>query len=251
MGLVLALVLLASPSGLELAQSINARDEGTFVSRTLQMDLIDKRNNKRTRKIRSFRKYFGPEKRTVLFYLEPRNLRDTAFLTWDHAEPDREDDQWLYLPGLRKVRRISASDRGDYFLGTDLTFEDIKLETKLGLADYTYEVVDQTDCCHVLEATPVDESTARELGYSRLRLLVDSEIRIVRKAEYWNLAGEPKKTVEIQDIRQVDGIWTPHIVDVHNHENGHRSIFTFSDVDYTTPIDDDLFTERALRRGWR
>ena len=248
MTLVLALLLL---SGQEVAERINARDEGIQVSRNLQMDLIDKRGHKRTRKTRSFRKYFGEEKRTVLFYLEPRNVRDTAFLTWDHAEPDREDDQWLYLPALRKARRISASDRGDYFLGTDLTFEDIKLETKVGLPDYRYELVEQTDCCHVLEATPIDERTSQELGYTRVRLQVDSEIWMVRKADYWNLQGEPLKTVEIRDIRQVDGIWTPHVVDVLNHENGHRSVFTFSDVDYTTPVDDDLFTERALRRGWR
>lgn len=249
------LLLVALLSGPEVVARVNARDEGVQVSRHLRMELVDRRGQRRVRETRSFRKYFDGEKRSVLFYLEPKNVRDTAFLTWDHPEPGREDDQWLYLPALRKSRRISATDRGDLFLGTDFTYEDVKLETKLGRDDYRWSSVGEESVdghpCLLLEATPRDEATAEELGYGRLLLRVDSEIWIVRKGEYWDPGGEMLKTVHVRDIRQVDGIWTAHRVEAENHQNGHRTVFVFSRVDYESPLEDDLFTERALRRGWR
>ena len=133
------------PSGLEIAQRINDRDEGEAVSRNLTMEMIDRRGKKRVRETRGFRKYYGEEKRTVIFYLKPKNVKKTAFLTYDYPLADRDDDQWLYLPAMRKVRRISASDRGDYFLGTDFTYEDIKKESKVSIEDYTWKTVGEEE----------------------------------------------------------------------------------------------------------
>ena len=95
------------------------------------MELIDRRGKSRVRETMGYRRYYGEEKRTVLFYQSPTNVRGTGFLTYDYPNADTDDDQWLYLPALRKVRRISSSDRGDYFLGTDFTYEDIKKETRI------------------------------------------------------------------------------------------------------------------------
>jgi hypothetical protein len=80
---------------------------------------------------------------------------------------------------------------------------------------------------------------------------VDAEIWTVRRAEYFDPGLRPLKSAELSDIRSVDGIWTTHRVEVANAITGHRTILTFHDVDYATPIDDDLFTERALARGLR
>ena len=166
-----------------------------------------------------------------------------------------DDDQWLYLPAMRKVRRISASDRGDYFLGTDLTYEDIKLETRVGVADYDYTHVGEEDIdghrCYVVEAEPVSEDVAKELGYGGATLWVDADIWMVRQRYSLDVAGNPLKTVRTRDIRVVDGIWTAHTIDVENHKTGHRTVFEFTDIDYAADVDDSVFTERALRRGVR
>ena len=241
------------PDGDEIALRINAREEGLSVSRTLLMELTDKRGKTRVRKTRGFRKYFGEDKRTVIYYLSPKNVKDTAFLTYDYAKVSRDDDQWLYLPAMRKVRRISASDRGDYFLGTDFTYEDIKKETKVSLEDYTRltmgeEVIDGHRSV-IVESTPVDEDTARELGYSKVRQWVDAEIWMVRKAVFYDVRGKLLKTIHTRDIRKVQGIWTAHVLEVENHKTRHSTKFTFSDIDYQTEISDGLFTEQALRRG--
>lgn len=241
------------PNAEEIIQHINTRDEGQFVSRNVRMEMTDKRGKTRTRDTRGYRKYFGDEKRTAIFYLTPRNIKDTAYLTYDYAAADKDDDQWLYLPATRKVRRISAADRGDYFLGTDFTFEDIKKETKVSAEDYTYKTVGEENIeghhTYIIESTPINKTTAKELGYGKVMLWVDSQIWMIRKSDFQDTRGKPLKTTFTQDIKNIQGIWTPTRLEVNNHKSGHKTVFIFSDIDYQTEIRDDLFSERALRRG--
>ncbi len=241
------------PSGDEIAHNINARDEGLSVSRTVLMEMTDKRGKQRIRKTRGFRKYFGDEKRTAIYYLTPKNIKDTAFMTYDYADASVDDDQWLYLPAMRKVRRISASDRGDYFLGTDFTYEEIKQETRVSIEDYSRKTIGKEiidgHSTFIAESIPVDKKTAKELGHSKVTQWIDAEIWMIRKAEFDSLRGKPLKTIYTREIKQVQEIWTAHLLEVKNHKTGHTTKFIFSEVDYQTPISDDLFTERALRRG--
>ncbi len=241
------------PTGDEIAQNINARDEGIAVARLLTMEMTDRHGKVRVRETRAFRKYFGDEKHTAIFYLKPKNIKDTAFLTYDYADKAKDDDQWLYLPAMRKVRRISASDRGDYFLGTDLSYEDIKLETRVSMTDYTRktigeDVVDGVHC-YVVEETAIDHETAEELGHLRRESCVDDTIWIVRRSRFWDLQNKPLKTTHFRDISKVQDIWTAHTIEVENHKTGHQTVFSFSDVDYSEAVSDRVFTQNALKRG--
>jgi len=241
------------PSADEIVQKINARDEGIAVARNLRMEMVDRRGKTRLRETRAFRKYFDDEKRTAIFYLTPKNVKDTAFLTYDYADNALDDDQWLYLPGMRKVRRISAADRGDYFLGTDFSFEDIKLETRVSIDDYTRETIgeDLEDGvhCYLVEEKTVNNEIAKELGHSRRENCVDAAIWMVRRSKIWDLQDRPLKTIYFRDIFKVQGIWTAHIIEVENHKTGHHTTFTFSDVNYEEGVKDSIFTQEALRRG--
>ncbi len=239
------------PSGHEIAQLVNARDEGVSVSRNLIMEMIDRRGKKRVRGTRAFRKYYGEEKRTMIFYLKPNNVRKTAFLTYDYPQVD--DDQWLYLPAMRKVRRISSSDRGDYFLGTDFTYEDIKKEGKFGIEDYTWkkiseEIIDDHHS-YIVEATLINDEVAKELGYGKVIYHVDSNIWMVRQSKSWDIRDNELKTINFRDIRQVQEIWTAHTLEVSNHKTGHNTRFLFSDIDYSAGVSDDIFIQQSLRRG--
>jgi hypothetical protein len=241
------------PQGAWIVEQINAVDDGEFVSRKLTMRMIDRRGKERIRETIGYRKYFGDEKRTVLFYLAPANVKDTAFLTYDYREPSADDDQWLYLPALRKVRRISASDRGDYFLGTDFTYEDIKKEGKIEPGDFHFTTTQADQIgeinSYLVEAVPQSDAIAKELGYGRTRFWVDASNWIVIRAEYWDTKGRPLKTLVTKDIRQIDGIWTRHDLTIDNHKTGHKTIFTFSEVDYRSEVKDAVFTKRALSKG--
>lgn len=243
------------PDGRWVVEQINEVDDGDHVTRKLSMTMIDRRGKERKRETLGYRKYFGDEKRTVLFYLSPKNVKDTGFLTYDYPEIQLDDDQWLYLPALRKARRISASDRGDYFLGTDFSYEDIKKEGKIELSDYHFktlkkEIVDGRETIKV-ESMPVDAATAKELGYGKVHSWVDSSNWQVVKAQYWDVMLNELKTTTISEIRQIDGIWTRHRMEVQNHKTGHYTEFVFSEVDYQTPVADSAFTRRALERGVR
>ncbi|NOX52568.1 MAG: outer membrane lipoprotein-sorting protein [Gammaproteobacteria bacterium] len=240
-------------TGRAAMEKVVARDDGKFVTRTLTMELTDRRGKSRVRETRSYRKYFGEEKRTVLFYVSPANIKDTGFLTWDYPGEEIDDDQWLYLPAVRKIRRISATDRGDYFLGTDFSYEDVKNEAKPNLSDYEHQrlgvaTVDGANCI-IVEGLPVSKKIAQELGYSKVVSYIDTNIWISRKTEFWDTQGNPLKVIEARDIRLINGIWTTHELVARNHKTGHKTRFTFSDIDYLTPIDDNWFETRRLRRG--
>jgi hypothetical protein len=217
------------------------------------MKMIDRRGKVRQRETLTFRKYYGLEKRTVLFYQSPKNVKDTGFLTYDYPDADKDDDQWLYLPALRKARRISASDRGDYFLGTDFTYEDIKKEGKFELSDYHFKTIEKSSLrgkeVLLLEAVAVDEETAKELGHSKVLAWVDTSNWIVLKSQSWDINQNELKTAVMSDIRLIDGIWTRHNLIVDNHKTGHHTEFSFSQVDYNTEVKDRIFTRQSLTRG--
>lgn len=243
------------PQGRWVMEQVNLVDEGIQVSRKLSMTMTDKRGKVRQRETLGYRKYFGDEKRTVLFYLSPKNVKDTGFLTYDYPDENIDDDQWLYLPALRKARRISASDRGDYFLGTDFTYEDIKNEGKVELSDYEFKTLGKAMVGDketlIVESIPVDAQTAKELGYGKVHSWVDTSNWMIIKTRYWDIKQNDLKTLTIDDIRKVDGIWTRHQLTVDNHKTGHRTEFVFSEVDYQSEVDDQLFTRRSLTRGAR
>jgi len=246
-----------SMDGRAIVEKINAVDDGHQVTSDLLMILTDKRGKERKRETISYRKYFGDEKKTVMFYKKPANVKGTGFLTFDYPKVEIDDDQWLYLPALRKVRRISASDRGDYFMGTDFTYEDIKQSGRLEIGDYdfTREGTEKLDAdgqevdAIVISATPKSKEIAKELGYGKLKIRVNPNNWIVIKTEFWDPKGKPLKTSRVSDIKLVDGIWTRHKRVVTNHMTGHKSVFLFSNVDYEKEIPNKLFTKRSLVRG--
>ena len=220
--------------------------------------MIDKRGKTRVRETQAYRKYYQGEKRTVLFYKKPTNVKGTAFLTFDYKDTAKDDDQWLYLPAMRKVRRISSSDRGDYFLGTDFTYQDMMLEGKLELNDYDFNVLrnervtlasGESFDTVVLAGVPKNKAIAKDLGYGKTQAWIDTTNWVVVKAHYWDLKNKPLKSLAMTDIRTVDEIITRHVLTINNHKTGHKSIFHFSDVDYTSPVKDSLFSKRALKQG--
>jgi len=266
-GLLLAAVLLWSgvagdlragetPSGDEIARKLHERPDGRTAVRTLTMTPVNRRGKVRKRRLRSWRKD-DPEgvRRSLLVFESPPNIRDSAFLTWDYPESEREDDQWIYLPALRKVRRIPAAKRGGRFFGTDFSYDDIKTEGRGQIEDYRHralgsEVVDGRRC-YVVEAVPVDERRAAELGYGRVLQWVDPTNWMIRKTRIWDERGRELKTVFYREIRRVDGIWTALRVEAENHRNGHRTVLEFSELRYDVPVDDARFRRESLKRGLR
>ena len=243
----------AEPSGLEIMQAVDNREDGDDLSQTMTQTLVDRNDNRRVRHMASFRKDYGRDKKMIVFFTEPANIRDTALLTFDYDDPERDDDQWLYLPALKKVRRISAADRGDYFMGTDFTFEDMKQTPEL--SDYHWkllgsEQVDGQDCWKV-EGRPVSDAVMRDLGYSRMVQYVRKDNDMTIRVDYQDQAGRELKHLHVLDLRQIQGIWSPMKVEMINVQSRHKTILEFSEQSYNTGLKDRLFTQRSLKRGYR
>jgi len=242
-------------TGRQIYEKVNARDDGEHVTRKFRLELTDRRGVTRTEETIGYRKYFGDEKRTVLFYTAPNNVRGTGFLTFDYADASVDDDQWLYLPALRKVRRISASDRGDNFLGTDFTYEEIKKEGKIEIEDYTYEVlgeeiIDGFPTIKV-QSTPVNSEIEKELGVSKVVSYIDPNIWMARKSVHWDVNGNKLKTIVTPKIEQIDGIWSNRNTLITNHKTGHQTNMTFFDIDFESSVRDSIFSKQSLQRGVR
>ncbi len=242
------------PTADEVVQKMNSRPEGIAVQRDMAITMTDRRGNTREEHTRAFRRYFGQTKKTVIFYTQPGTVAGTAFLTWDYAEPERDDDQWLYLPALRKVRRISASDRGDYFLGTDFTYEEIKKESKIAAEDYQFSLLGEEDVdghhTWIVQATPADAEVSKALGYGRVLLRIDSTLWMPRLTEYWDVNGNFLKTVHARGIENIDGIWAITDIEATNRKTGHSTRIQFENTDYGASVPPRLFQQNALKRGY-
>ncbi len=123
------------PEARAIMEKVDARDEGDNQTSIMEMILIDKRGNQRVRRIATFSKDKTEDTFRLMFFQHPADVKDAAFLTWDYDDPNRDDDQWLYLPALRKTKRIASRDKSGSFMGSDLTYSDM---TDRNLEDYDF-----------------------------------------------------------------------------------------------------------------
>lgn len=240
------------PKGSSIVENVNKRNEGKQLIQTISLELTDKRGKKRNQELEYKRKDVKGKRNSMILYSSPVNVKGTSFLTYDYDESGRDDDQWLYLPALRKTRRISAAKRGDYFLGTDLTYQDIKKSTKIETSDFIFKALKRVSVeereCYLVEAIPLSEKISKELGYSKVHFYIDSEIYMPRKMEYWDTNGNSLKTFDLKSIKKVQGVWTPHLFEIENHKTDHKTKIVFDNSDYQKAISDDDFTQEAMIR---
>jgi len=160
----------------EIAQSVQARPDGDASQRVIEMTLIDRRGKTRQRKAEIFRTENDGLRYTLVKYTSPKRIRNTAFLSHDPLNSGA-DERWLYLPATKKVRRIPSSDRGDYFLGTDFTYEDMNSQLKFNKSDYQFSYVKKTSVngrqTHIIKGVPISKKVSKELGYGGLVATID------------------------------------------------------------------------------
>jgi len=243
----------AEPTADEIMQRVEDRDDGDDLTQKIHQKLIDRRGGVRERFMISLRKDYGKDQKSISYFLKPANIRDTALLTYDYDGTARDDDQWLYLPALKKVRRISSSDRGDYFMGTDFTFEDIKQTPEL--EDYSWslvgsETIDGFDCW-VVQGIPNNDELKKNLGYSKTVSFVRKDIHMTIRSDYWDRKGQELKHFRMIAVEQIDGIWTATGMLMENVQTGHKTEMQFSEHQYNRGVSDRSFSERMLKRGYR
>ncbi len=247
-------VLADDPEARKIMEKVDARDDGDNQSAEMEMILIDKRGNKRIRRIQTFTKDFGEDTYRIMFFLAPADVKNTGFLTYDYDDPAKDDDQWLYLPALRKSKRIASSDKSGSFMGSDFSYADM---TSRDLEDYDYTLKKEMQVkghdVWIIESVPRSKQVIKETGYTKSLLFVRKDNYVVIRAVNWLKKGKKLKYMEITDLRQIDGIWTPAAMQMTTKKGKttlHKTILNFRNIRFNQDLDKNLFTVRRLEKGF-
>lgn len=241
-----------APDPAAIMQAVKDRDEGA--DRRAQMVLTQTMADGfvRERKLLMHEKEYGPERKSTLYFTAPSDTAGTGILMHSYPEAQgKEDDQWLYLPALRKTRRIATNSKEGPFLGTDFSFADIE---RMRVADYQYKLLREDKLgerpIYVIEATTPDGLENPRTGYSRRLVYVDQERKLILKDEFFR-EGRQIKTFEVVKVAQVEGFWTVLEAVMSNLVEGGKTRLIREQTDYNLALPDNDFTERALRNGIR
>ncbi len=232
-------------SGREIMTLVDERPDGDDRRSFLTMTLINKQGRQRVRELESFSKDFGKDKKSVMVFQQPADVRGTAFLSWEYDETAREDDKWLYMPAMKKVRRISGASKNEYFMGSDFTYDDLgdrrvdeDTHTLLG------EEAARGHDCWKIESVPVNKDAL----YSRKILWVSKVARMVVQAEYYDKDGL-LKVYRALDFRRQDGFWTLYKSEMENIARHHKTVMAVDAMQYDTGLSDGLFRVSTIQRG--
>ncbi len=253
LALLAAQPTLAAMSAREIMQAVDDRDDGDNRSADMKMVLIDKNGDERIRSIRSFDKDKGEDKKRIMFFLSPADVKDTGFLTYDYDDYDKDDDQWLYLPALRKSKRIASSDKSGSFMGSDFNYSDM---TRRNLDDYDFKIVKEDtvrgDKVWLIESKPRSREVIEETGYEKSVLFVRQDNFVVVRAVNWVNEGNRLKYLDVEKLEKIDGVWTILAMSMTTKQGKvtlHKTNLYFDNVKYNQNLTEDMFSIRRLEKG--
>ena len=237
----------------EIMKKVNDRDDGDNQTSELEMVLIDKAGGQRVRSLKSAGKDKGKDSLSIIFFASPADVKDTGFLTYDYDQSGKDDDQWLYLPALRKTKRIASEDKSGSFMGSDFNYSDMT-KPDLEKFDYTLkrEVEVEGQKTWEIEAVPRTDATADETGYSKGVAWVRQDNYIAIRAVRWVYKSNRMKFLQIKKLEKIDGIWTVLEMEMDTREGKetvHKTLLHFKNVHYNQPLNEEFFTVRQLEKG--
>ncbi len=239
----------AAARGLEIATEADRRDLGWGDSATtLRMILTNREGQASERELRlqtleTDDPAAGDMSLTV--FDRPRDVEGTAFLS--HTKIADADDQWLFLPALKRVKRISSANKSGPFLGSEFAFEDLVSQE---VEKYTYSYVGDEPCgdltCFVIERVPLYENS----GYTKQTVWMDQEEYRIIKVDYYDRKESLLKTLVMSDYQQYLGqYWRAHTLQMDNHQTGKGTTLAFDEYVFQTGLDEGDFRSNRLKRA--
>ena len=248
----------ADLSAREIMEKVDNCDDGDNRVSQMRMILLDKNGKQRIRHIKSFDKDLINEKgeedrRRIMFFLEPADVKDTGFLTYDYDAYEKDDDQWLYLPALKKTKRIASSDKSGSFMGSDFNYSDM---TRKDLDAYDFRILKDAKVHNadtwVIESLPKTKDEIDETGYKKSVLFVRKDNFVVTRAVHWTATGGKLKYLDVSGLELIDDIWTITRMTMTTKKNKvteHGTELSFIGTKYNQDLDESLFTLRRLEKG--
>ena len=253
LSLILASLYSDDPKARAIMEKVDARYDGDTVTQDMIMILIDKNKKKRIRQIKSYSKDFGIDEHSILFFKSPSDVKNTAFLTYDYDDSKKDDDQWLYLPALKKTKRIPSSDKSSSFMGSDFSYSDM---TDKDLDDYDFKLIKESKVkdvkVWVISSTPRTKEVIDETGYIKGIILIRQDNYMLRRAIYTLKNKSKKKYLDVNKMHEQDGVWVVDemkMISKRGKKMTHKTILQFKNIQINTPLEDSTFTTRRLEKG--
>ena len=214
----------------------------------IRMTLYNGDKAEGTRRIQTLVLDDGDRIKTITVFLEPASVRDTRFLTLENTE--RGDDQWIYLPALRKIKRIAAGERSGSFMGSDFSYSD--MSSSIGPVDessHTFLREEELNgrSCWVIESVPGPGAQSR---YGKYIIWVDKETSLTPRVDFFGgKDGLVIKRLLSDDFTQTGGRWYAKRLSMETLATGHRTELELTQVRYNIPVNPALFTTTFLETG--
>ena len=234
-------IFLLAQTGLEIAQMLDQKPAPKDLINNARMILTNSKGKSRSSEMVS--KSLNKNEKQMIWFLEPKDDRGVSFLKIEHE--NGSDEMRMWLPAFKRVRRISAKKKGDYFMGSDLTFEDL---SNRDLKHNTYkrlndDVIDNVEC-YILEAVPKKEAQS---SYSRHISWIDKKTLNLLKENSFDNRGELQKEKRFE-YELIKSFYVLKRVIVNNIIKQHSTEITFTDIKVDAGLKNDLFHEKNLKR---
>jgi outer membrane lipoprotein-sorting protein len=242
----LALAEEESNRGLEIATESDKRSNG-FVdsSSNMKMTLINRHGESSTRELRvRAMEVEGDGDKSMTIFDTPADVKGTALLTYSHKV--KNDDQWLYLPALAKIKRMSSSNKSGPFMGSEFAFEDLGSQ-EVEKYRWTFLKEEQLDGVDtfVVERIPVD----RKSGYTKQVLWIDKAEYYAIKIDFYDRKKSLLKTLNSSDFKQYkDKFWRAHLMVMKNHQTGKSTDLVWSNIEFGQGYKARDFAKNSLKR---
>ncbi|MDA3872257.1 MAG: outer membrane lipoprotein-sorting protein [Candidatus Marinimicrobia bacterium] len=233
-------------TGLKIIENVYNRPTGEDQTADLTMSLINSRDDKRVREIKQYLKDYGEMEKKIMFFVAPADVYNTSFMIWSYEKTGKDDDQWIYLPALKRVKRISSDSKSDYFMGSDFTYDD--LGDRQPTAD-THKLLREEEIegemCYVVESIPKEE----EYMYSKTITWIVKDNWIGKKKDFYDEDEDLLKTLTIKESKVIKDYIIITLSIMHNVQSDHKTIMKLENIKIDTGISDNKFTERMMKRG--
>ncbi len=244
--LTLPITLMAQKiTGLQIIQNVYDRPTGDDQEGNLTMSLINSRGETRVREIKQYLKDYGDMEKKIMFFLAPADVVNTSFMNWSYSKEGKDDDQWIFLPALKRIKRISSDSKSDYFMGSDFTYDD--LGDRHPNEDHHKLLKEEIlggEACYVVESTPKSNYM-----YSKTITWVIKDKWIGKKKEFYDEDGELLKILTVNKVEKIKNYQIITSSEMHNVQKNHKTRMQLKNVKLDIGISDNQFTERMMRRG--
>jgi len=236
-----------SPSGREIMQMTEDAQHSDSSATDMNMILIDSNGRTSIRRLQTLIIDEDGLSRSLTVFKAPASVENTRFLTIENR--GRGDDQWIYLPTIRKMRRIASGEKSGSFMGSDFSYSDMESRD---IDEYTHTLLREepvgNQLCWVVESVPLHGTDPGD--YSRLVSYVSRDIHVPVRVEYYeDGSSQPAKIMESSDFREISGIWTPFKITMTTVQSGHRTVMEMNQIKMNIPINPGYFTTNFLQTG--